>query len=229
MHKCRFNRHKLQESPRSSCRIFPTWWDNWPKILSLHIQKYVMTPFPKIFTPGWINQDLLICPVLLWDLSTGPRTSPGTLTNEFGGSFGSPPKVLRMTIGQGPCCKASGHSGSKTAKTIRTSIAKMAKWGQIFWPKMGSILIFICIKNFWAWFQSGTSQWRVLAALRKRVIFFHAIFCIGISRMVLSPTNVTNMSKFWPWAKFSFAILKIWEKASWAPTAGKTGFCFFGP
>ena len=188
-----------------------------------------MTPFPKIFTPGWINQDLLICPVLLWDLSTGPRTSPGTLTNEFGGSFGSPPKVLRMTLGQGPCCKASGHSGSKTAKTIRTSIAKMAKWGQIFWPKMGSILIFICMKIFWAWFQSGTSQWRVLAALRKRVIFFHTIFCIGISRMVLSPTNVTNMSKFWPWAKFSFAILKIWEKASWAPTASKTGFCFFGP
>ena len=157
-HKCRFNRHKLQQSPRSSCRIFPIWWDYWPKLLSLHIQKYVMTPFPKIFTPGWINQDLLICPVLLWDLSTGPRTSPGTLTNEFGGSFGSPPKVLRMTIGHGPCCKASGHSGSKTAKSTPTSMSKMAQWENKFWPKMGSILIFICIKNFWAWFQSGQSQ-----------------------------------------------------------------------
>ena len=134
-----------------------------------------------------------------------------------------------MTIGHGPCCKASGNSGSKTAKTTLTSMSKMAKWGPIFWPKMVSILILIYKKNFWAWFQSGTSQWRVLAALRKRVIFFHAIFCIGISRMVLSPTNVTNMSKFLSQAKFSFAILKIWEKASWAPTASKTGFCLFCP
>ena len=81
-----------------------------------------------------------------------------------------------MTIGHGPCCKASGHSGSKTAKTTPTSMLKMAKWGPIFWPKMVSILILIYKKIFWAWFQSGTSQWRVLAALRKRVIFFSCHF-----------------------------------------------------
>ena len=188
-----------------------------------------MTPFPKIFTPGWINQVFLICPVLLWDHSRGPRTGPGTLTDATWGSFGSPPKVLRMTLGQGPCCKASGHRGSKTAKTTPTLMSDMATWVPKFWPKMVSILIFTYKKFVLAWFQNGTSQYRVLAALQKVVIFFQAIFSNGNSRMVLWPTNVTNMSKFLPRAKFSYAILKIWEKALLAPTASKTGFCFFCP
>ena len=45
----------------------------------------------------------------------------GSLTNEVGVSFGSTPKVLRVTKHMGPGADASGHRGSKRAKNCSTS------------------------------------------------------------------------------------------------------------
>ena len=45
----------------------------------------------------------------------------GSLTNEVGVSFGSTPKVLRMTKRMGPGADPSEHRGSKRAKNCSTS------------------------------------------------------------------------------------------------------------
>ena len=126
----RFNRCRLQGEPRPFGKNFGNLWGYLAKMLQTLMPEHPLVPFGGKMGLGWIIEDLGFHPFLLWETFLGHRSPWGRLRKVFGGWFGTPPKVLRMTQGGGPCCKGFGQGGSKRVKTCPTSVSIFIQWGR---------------------------------------------------------------------------------------------------
>ena len=109
-----------------------------------------MRPFDKIFTHFWIIRDFRFYPLLLCVLFLAYKSGMLGLTIIIGGSFGSPPKVLRMTKGVGPWLARSGHRGSKRVKTCPPSAPYLTLREFIFLARN------LMANRFWPKFSFGS-------------------------------------------------------------------------
>ena len=94
--------------------------------------EHTLVPFDGKMGLEWIIQELGFHPFLLWESFLGHRSPQGWLRKVFGGWFVTPPKVLRMTMGGGPCCKGFGQGGSKRVKTCPTSWSIFTRCSPIY-------------------------------------------------------------------------------------------------
>ena len=155
-----------------------------------------MRPFDKIFAHFWIIRDLRFYPLLLCVLFLAYKSGMLGLTIIIGGSFGSPPKVLRMTKGVGPWLARSGHRGSKRVKTCPTSAPYLTLREFIFLPKN------LMAYSFWPKFSLGSGS--IMAdtkgtppdPFKDWKNKFEAFFEMAITFWIEAPEKVLGCQKF---------------------------------
>ena len=157
-----------------------------------------MRPFDKIFAHFWIIRDLRFYPLLLCVLFLAYKSGMLGLTIIIGGSFGSPPKVLRMTKGVGPWLARSGHRGSKRVKTCPTLAPYLTLREFIFLSKNLMVYRFWAKFSFESEFRMGPLQGEPLGPSKVGKFFFQSLNGSGgvpLVSAILEPLPNENLGQ----------------------------------